>query len=226
MPSFGDGRVSALARSGSATRAADGYARADRRETHALDDTKGHRLAAVATDGYRRPLDHRHPGKAVFNDLTLITPFQIVLNGYHRITALVGAIFEPAIRPIVDWANSRFNWHLCLQSHWRPLFMLSMVATTPHSRALWREGLRRDAIFFGVATTLLAIIWSALLGVLPTHLSDGVVVASSALEVAIGAAALLVIGGFYFRRIALNVLGGFIAAGLILLSNWVVIALS
>jgi hypothetical protein len=246
--------------------------------------------------------------QAVFQDLTLIKLFQIVLNGYHRLTSLIGAIVEPLFIPAIDWLNAHFSWHLHLQKHWRALFFLLMIIATAEVRSKWREGSRGQAILELTVTGLGAVVGSAAFGLLPplslgrvpgglsviaahgpVFFAMGVVLAIGALRrghpvractlfltmsastaliaylvydqlVATGARAnrpvvadysagilvmmgelalmgvtMLVLGlrphipdlvRLRYFHLGLSILGGFVAAALILLSNWAVMALS
>lgn len=78
--------------------------------------------------------------KAVLHSLSLITPFQVVLDSYHRLTQVIGEVVEPLFQPVVDWINALFHWHLQLQPFWRSLFVLGMVLVAGLARTEVRAG--------------------------------------------------------------------------------------
>lgn len=104
---------------------------------------------------------------AVFGDLGLITPFQIVLDGYHRITSLIGALSEPMVQPAIDWLNVRFDWCLKLQLFWRSLFLLAMVFVLGAARANSYEDNWRKAVLILIVGGFGAITGAAIAGLLP-----------------------------------------------------------
>lgn len=236
----------------------------------------------------------------VLEGLTLITPFQIVLDGYHRITNLLGAIVEPTAQAALDWINARCRWSLHLGTHWRPIFVLAMVVVlanwrfasrlwgwlegtafiasrglamllvaivvglAPLTSSWWGQGLVaaipaatlvaawtissvvESTTYAGANVTVLS--WwsfaresrrSLLLGLVAFGLGaiialvmrptgsgilalTGVIAFEGARTVALG----LSVADASIIRLGLAIVGGFIAAGLILLSNWVVTAIS
>lgn len=234
--------------------------------------------------------------RVVFDGLTLITPFQIVLDGYHRVTALIGAIVEPWFEPAINWLSTCFDWKVHFQPHWRSVFVLCMVVVMgilraytnwgqwgratlgcvlmssgalgaaivvgalPLAGAWWVQGLiaavpvfmllvtlgmfisissllgRADVskllAFVRTLTLITAVLCAALFGLAavlsfipPIARSAGML--TLAASVAAIAAALIFAGHpTVTGRAGVVMLGGFVAAGLILLSNWAVIALS
>jgi hypothetical protein len=234
--------------------------------------------------------------RVVFDGLTLITPFQIVLDGYHRVTDLLGAIVEPQLRAFVDWLNDQFNWHVQLQPLWRSLFVLGMVLVIGLVRTSWRSGAWGRSILSLIVLGLGAFAGAVMVGLLPLaggwwaqglaagaplallmlamgtataiyDLSRGTLAGRSyflgAVQIAAvlgvsafalgaglsflpglagGAGVLILCGGVALlgavllftglrdadrsnSRTGLSMLGGFVAAGLILLSNWVMLVL-
>jgi hypothetical protein len=60
-------------------------------------------------------------------DLNLITPFQIALDGYRRITRLLASGVEPLVRPAISWLGQILHYQLVLQSHWRSFFLIGLI---------------------------------------------------------------------------------------------------
>ncbi|MGE0046640.1 MAG: hypothetical protein AB7T08_12860 [Hyphomonadaceae bacterium] len=236
--------------------------------------------------------------KAVFHDLSLMTPFQMALIGYQRIATVAGLIFEPLLQPAIDWLSAVVGWSIQLPPSWRSVFILGLIIVASISRAFWRAGLHSLAaqLFlsggFGAligaaaaATAASVNTWWAhgLAAALPaasifmsiavsvavrdlirgdapgavrvllrvtrvtTLIAIGVFVLGSGLffvlvegaGAGILALSLLIAAFGLFRlrralseadrlgaRIGLTVLGGFAAAGVILIANWVTSALS
>lgn len=79
--------------------------------------------------------------KSVFHDLSLMTPFQMALNGYQRITTLVGLMFEPLLQPAIDWLSALVGWSIQLPPSWRSVFVLGLIIVASIARAFWRAGL-------------------------------------------------------------------------------------
>jgi hypothetical protein len=233
----------------------------------------------------------------VADGLTLVTPFEVVLKGYRRVTEAIGALVEPRIQPFIKWLSAAFDWELQLQPFWRPLFVLGMVLVLGIARAQWRGGQWGRAILYvivmglgalggsvaaaalppaggwwvqgvmsaaplallciplGIANAIielcippssLAVAWrsfvtqfefAAIFGALGFAAGAGLsfLLGEGAGPVALGAAvagmgAILFTGGLRDRdhdlsRIGLAMLGGFVAAGMILISNWALLAL-
>ncbi|MEZ5995290.1 MAG: hypothetical protein R3C25_06010 [Hyphomonadaceae bacterium] len=237
--------------------------------------------------------------RIVFDNLTLATPFQIILDGYHRITSLIGALVEPRFQPVADWLNAQFDWNVHLQPFWQSLFVLAMVFVLGPIRSMWRDGrwgtsalvfcfMGPSALVAALGVGLLPFVdaWWAqsliaavplgllLLGVAlggavyqlappsyPEEAWDGIVLLANLgavmlpIALVLGAAlsfvpglgdgaGVLVLGGFvafigasqiYYGleekdlekcRTGLSMLGGFVAAALVLLSNWVMAMVS
>lgn len=231
--------------------------------------------------------------QAVFYDLSLITPFEIALNGYRRITNLVGEIVEPLLQPAIDWINSQWRQHLHLHPLWRSVFLLQLVfvgsmfrmstrakmwfdsivqivvlvpgtlvaalvtGTLPITGGWWAQGL-----IAAVPTTILVVTNGLLVSITAYASADpakprylvvrfcafGLMVGIVAFLAGAGAsfllgggypgvfvlAGLILLYGFFVLsaglrigsrancRLGLSILGGFIGAGLILVSNWAV----
>lgn len=230
--------------------------------------------------------------KALAHDLTLILPLRSMLDGYHRVTRLMGDIVDPLAMPLVRQIGARFGWHLDLSPIWRPIFVIAMITVTGWSRALWHRGDHRFSIVVlailtpsvlvgslacALVTHLDGVRGQALLAILPIvslWAATGVAVAVDAVlrrepaqawrgllswaintvvTVAVAGlltvilylppqtrdhAGILVLGGavaylgvFYLRqglntgerfysRLGLSILGGFVAAGVVLFADW------
>jgi hypothetical protein len=218
--------------------------------------------------------------QAVFVDHRLIAGLQWIIDGYNGVMAVLGSVFEPLVRPLVDWLNAQLHWSLTLQPHWKPLFVLAMLFVTGLARGVWREGQHAMAIQFSATGVVAALAGALIAGLaplsagwwvqglaaaIPTALvmiaflifgtfdltSLAVIGMISAATFVIGAgfsfmpglgrgagilslATLVMLAGVWFcsaqdaplKRTGLTILGGFIAAGLILLADVAVKALS
>lgn len=163
--------------------------------------------------------------RSVVGDLDLIAPFQIVLDGYHRITQFLAAGVEPVLRPMVIWVNAQFNWHLDLRPQWRSTFILFSIVIWGGVRVAWKRGWLA-ALLRGLLLSAVALFVAAAIGV-----SDYVVMfflCSVTLE---GVRTLmngLGLGPFRVydyqeeARAGLSMLGGIVAALLVLIANAVV----
>lgn len=231
--------------------------------------------------------------RTVTDGLSLITPFQIVLDGYHRVSNAIGVTIEPLVRPLLDWLNAAFGWRLELQPLWRSLLVLCLMLVLGFARSQWRGGRRGAAILCVIVMGLAALSGAVVVGLLPAAggwwlqgLTAAIPVAllgiatqiyyaiakayfphrdpDESVEIhlggSIGIALLFVVGAglsFVFHagaglvalgvlvaglgalslfgglhagsragsRIGLAILGGFAALGMILISNWVLLAL-
>lgn len=234
----------------------------------------------------------------LFHDLSLITPFEIALEGYHRVTELLGQVIEPIVQPAIDWLNAGWNWHLTLQPFWPSLFVVGMIYVLAMIRTGWRAGrwissgvmlafqgtgmlagtvaaalappdggwaaqgwiasipMISNSVIGGIGAVLIflgrqeyasaraswqnmpkdIIISSVVLFVLAAGLSlipgfgAGAGIVSFASMIALtgmtGLRIGLKTGNRDALRSGLSILGGFVAAGLILISNWAVTAIS
>ena len=69
---------------------------------------------------------------AVYYDLSLVTPFQIALDGYRRVVGLIGAAIEPGLRSALDWLALNWQWHLRLSAMPRCLLVHRRGTHTPN----------------------------------------------------------------------------------------------
>ncbi len=99
--------------------------------------------------------------------LTLVTPFEVVLKGYRRVTEAIGALVEPRIQPFIKWLSAAFDWELQLQPFWRSLFVLGMVFVLGFVRREWRGGRRGQAILHLIVMGLGALAGAVAAGLLP-----------------------------------------------------------
>lgn len=230
--------------------------------------------------------------RVAFHDLSLIAPFEIMLNGYRRITNLTGALAEPLLQPAIDWINAQWLQHFHLHPLWRSMFVLQLVFVGSVARMSVRAGMWRDMVVQMVVLGLGALAAAVVTGVLPWTggwsvqgliaavpatilvVTNGLLISMTAyasadtfkprylfvrfcafgLMVGIvaflaGAGASFLLGGYpgvlvlaglillyglfvlsaglrigsrANCRLGLSILGGFIGAGLILVSNWAV----
>lgn len=77
--------------------------------------------------------------QSVFIDHRLIDALQWIVTGYDRVAAVLGAMFEPLVQPIIDWISARLNWDIDLHPHWRPIFILAMMILVAEARSALRE---------------------------------------------------------------------------------------
>jgi len=177
--------------------------------------------------------------KAVFEGLSLITPFEILLEGYRRVVAVIAAIVWPPVDAVLSWLNELFNWDLYLHWLWEPVFVLGMVLTFAWFRRWWRKGTRVEAALRFCIYTLTNLVVALAFGLIGPfgdlnldfigiglHVYSLIVVFFMLGNVALGWQ--LIRGGLDEREAdnikqGLAVLGGLIAAALLLLANWIVL---
>jgi hypothetical protein len=225
----------------------------------------------------------------VQHDLSLITPFEVLLHGYQRMVSVLDAVIVPLVEPIIYWVNDRFRFDLSLHPVWRPVMVLWLVYAVAAARLLWKDGQSLASLFVGVSAggcglltalgiaflpfdsaergelpvagwiavlaTLLAVAvrsatvklyqsqWSKegrYLARLPPYLTVIVLTASyvaiaglgadKSSNVVLGVGILVGVLALQFcfekstilRRVGVTMIGGYVAAALILLSDWIV----
>lgn len=104
----------------------------------------------------------------VADGLTLVTPFEVVLKGYRRVTEAIGALVEPRMQPFIKWLSAAFDWELNLQPIWRSLFVLGMVFVLGAVRAGFRGGLWGQSILTLIVMSPCALGAAAATGLLPS----------------------------------------------------------
>lgn len=92
----------------------------------------------------------------------LTDALQWIVDGYNDITAKLGAVIEPLVRPMIELLNAIFDLNLDLQPHWRPVFLLGMVFVSGFVRGGWKAD-PVAGVFFGVLMSFAAFV--AALGV-------------------------------------------------------------
>jgi hypothetical protein len=105
--------------------------------------------------------------ETVFVEHRLIAVFQWIVDGYNRIAAVVGAMVEPLMQPLVDWLNAQFGLTLALAPHWRPLFILGMVLVVGLARTAWRAGHKQDAMLAILVIGAGALVGALVSGLMP-----------------------------------------------------------
>jgi hypothetical protein len=105
-------------------------------------------------------------------DYRLSAAFQWIVDGYHRITAVMARVIEPLVTTAIAWINAQLGWHLVLYPHWRPLFLLTMVLIVGAARVILSEEWRATGyktnlgLDFG-ACAIGALIGALLAGLVP-----------------------------------------------------------
>lgn len=105
--------------------------------------------------------------ESVFVDHRLVALFQWIVDGYSRITTVVGAVFEPLFQPVVAWINGQLHLQLHLAPHWRPLFILGMVLVMGLARMAARAGEVWEAFLAVIVIGAGALIGSLISGLMP-----------------------------------------------------------
>lgn len=96
--------------------------------------------------------------QSVFVDHRLVDALQWIVDGYHRLVAVIGAIFEPIVLPFVEWINRLLDVELHLQEYWKALFVLEMVFVVGVARTAWRNGQRLVTLAYGLTCGMGALI--------------------------------------------------------------------
>jgi hypothetical protein len=102
-------------------------------------------------------------------DLHLTTPFEIVLGGYRRITALLATAVEPMLQPIISWLGGVLHWRLVLQPHWRSFFVVGLIVAMGFMRTQGGDvnALRWSHITTGAAIAVGALLSAVAIGIFP-----------------------------------------------------------
>ncbi|MGD9979688.1 MAG: hypothetical protein AB7H66_13865 [Hyphomonadaceae bacterium] len=106
---------------------------------------------------------------AVFGDLSLITPLEIVVEGYRRVAALAGALVERPLAPLIGWLSGLINLELTLHPYWRSLFLLQALAVTPIVRSTWDAGEKLDAAIAAIVMYLGCVVAALIVGLAPAN---------------------------------------------------------
>ncbi len=105
--------------------------------------------------------------QSVFVDHKLVDALQWIVDGYDRITAVLGAIAEPLVQPVIDWLNALLGWDLTVQPYWKPIFLLCMIPVVSGSRAAVRGRMLALAAMEGVAKAVAVLFGSMLAAAMP-----------------------------------------------------------
>jgi hypothetical protein len=102
-------------------------------------------------------------------DLNLAAPFEIVLRGYQRITALLAATVEPILQPAVSWMGDMLHWRLVLQPYWRSFFVVGLIVAMGFVRTQGGDvnTLRWSHITTGITIAVGALLSAVAIGILP-----------------------------------------------------------
>jgi len=112
----------------------------------------------------------------IFVDHRFIPALQWIVDSWNELMALLGAVAEPLLQPLVDWVNQQFDWSLALDPVWRPLFALGMVFAMAAFRGAW-PGARSAhvgravvmSVFFFGATGLCALVGAVAASLVPSQ---------------------------------------------------------
>jgi hypothetical protein len=164
----------------------------------------------------------------------LITPFAVLLENYHRLTELLGVAVEPPVR----WLFAQLDWEINLRPIWRSATMFFTALGLP-AVLRFRPNVRwpRRTIWI-LYYALLCIILGIAMGIsLPqgyTHdaTDDRIIVVIFMIGLTLGGLYLVSFAPYFppseeydrtaVRHVGLAMMGGTIAAGLIVLSDWIV----
>ncbi|RYE01979.1 MAG: hypothetical protein EOP50_01055 [Sphingobacteriales bacterium] len=83
--------------------------------------------------------------KVLAGSIQWSAPFEIIMEGYRRISSLIGAIFEPIVVPVIGWVETTFGWTLHLQDHWRSIFLLAAMPFFAMTRAAMSEHIKAES---------------------------------------------------------------------------------
>lgn len=97
----------------------------------------------------------------------LSAPLQWIVDGYNALTSEIAAWIEPLVVPAVAWINGLLGWRLVLHPHWRPLFLLGLVAVVALVRGNWSTGSRTNLVLEAVQFGIMMLIAALLAGLVP-----------------------------------------------------------
>lgn len=97
----------------------------------------------------------------------LSAPLQWIVDGYTALTAEMAAWIEPLIAPAIAWINGLLGWQLVLHPHWRPLFLLGLVAVVALVRGNWSTRFRASLILEAAQFAVMMLIAALLAGLVP-----------------------------------------------------------
>jgi hypothetical protein len=105
----------------------------------------------------------------VRRDLDLVSPLRWVLDGYARLTGLIGAIVEPALAPFISQLSEWLHLKLALQPHWRPLFLLGLVFASGMGRTMDEDTNQAPGghLVFAACAALAAFAAAVVVGLMP-----------------------------------------------------------
>lgn len=171
----------------------------------------------------------------VFVEYRLVDALQWILDGYNEILATLGAVIEPPLLPLIRWINAQWTLDLTLAPHWRPVFVLLMIALGGLARIALRDR-SVGGLVFAIVVTLFALTVALATGFVPVALGviRWLLLALAIAWIAISAVGLVVgwtrlqtpdlseaarHGTREVTRMCLTILGGIFTAGLILAAD-------
>ena len=161
--------------------------------------------------------------ESVFVQHRLVEALQWIPDGWNGVTAVLGAIVEPLAKPLIDALNEQFSLDLTLDPLWRPLFALYLTTLTSFIRGLPRD--REDSALKDFGTRIAVFLLMGFFGLFAV-LGAGLRSSWSSWDV-VGMIACMTALGLFFaltplRRVGLLMVGGIVAAGIILTADFVV----
>lgn len=168
--------------------------------------------------------------------LDLTTPFEFLMSGYRRVAQLIGDVVEPPVSVLLDWIDGLVGLRLKVHDYWRSLFILVMVPLIANFRTGWTATEWRKTVLWSLILTAVLLCLTLVVGLGGIELfSSGL--ATSITTIFAFAVVVFAIGTSWIReglelsdertaRRGLATVGGFAAAGLMLLADALVKAVT
>jgi hypothetical protein len=165
--------------------------------------------------------------QTAFKEWRLTPAFQWIVEGYHRLTALMTSYIEPYIVAVFSWIGSVLGVHWSLTPMWQPFILLYSIMLVAISRAWWGSVVSRDlpelldaalfvavVLIVGLANAFLLVSTFVIIIVGIGIEPEVGILASAAMILAFGVIHLFKRDPFAIR-LGFNLLGGFFTTAMI-----------
>lgn len=99
----------------------------------------------------------------------LSSAFQWIVDGYHRLTAIMSRLVEPLVAPAIEWLSNWIKVELTLHEHWRPIFLIGLLVATGFMRNEWIKGRRINTFIAGGVMAFGILFGSIVAGLVPLN---------------------------------------------------------
>lgn len=105
-------------------------------------------------------------------EVSFVSSIELILTFSDQLIQVLLGWAEPSIRSVLAEISTWFGWQLQLFPHWREVFILMLLYFSNGARTMWVNGLRWTALFEIALGTLLSLLASVGVGLLPVHASQ------------------------------------------------------